>query len=56
MKKYVLKSWVKKVLVGLLIILLVVVFYKFGENTEDAINNCIDNGNTRAFCEKGIIG
>ena len=56
MKKYVLKSWVKKVLVGLLIILLVAIFHEFNKSTEDAINNCIDNGNTRAFCEKGIIG
>ena len=59
-KKYVLKEWVKDViLIGLIIFLAIVIILALDGLTpeqEDAINNCIEQGCTREYCEKGLLG
>lgn len=58
-KKYVLKKWVKDVLViGLIISIIVAVLTLDGltKEQEDAINYCIEQGNSEEVCKKGILG
>jgi hypothetical protein len=58
-KKYVLKKWVKDVLViGLIISIIVAVLTldKQTKNQEDAINYCVEQGYSRIQCEKGLLG
>ena len=55
-KKYVLKSWIKKVLIGLLIILIVLLLDGLTSKQEEAINYCVEQGYSRIQCEKGLLG
>ena len=58
-KKYVLKKWVKDVLVIGLIISIIVAVLTLDKRTkkqEDAINYCVEQGYSRIECEKGLLG
>lgn len=58
-KKYVLKKWVKDVLViGLIvsIIVAVITLDKLTTKQEDAINYCVEQGYSKKVCKKGILG
>ena len=59
-KKYVLKKWVKDaIIIGLIIFLSIVIILALDGLTpeqEEAINNCMEQGYTREYCEKGLLG
>lgn len=58
-KKYVLKKWVKEALLVLAIILaMLLILFVDGitPEQEEAINNCMVQGNSREYCEKGLLG
>lgn len=58
-KKYVLKKWVKEALVVIVIILsmlLVLVLDGITPGQEEAINNCMEQGYSKEYCEKGLLG
>jgi hypothetical protein len=58
-KKYVLKKWVKKViLIGTILLIIVSALSLDGITTEqeEAINYCIEQGYSRIQCEKGLLG
>lgn len=58
-KKYVLKKWVKDVLIiGLIISIIVAALTldKLTTKQEDAINYCVEQGYSRIQCEKGLLG
>ena len=58
-KKYVLKKWVKDaILIGaiLLVIVSVLIFDGITTEQEEAINNCMEQGYSREYCEKGLLG
>lgn len=57
-KKYVLKKWVKDViLIGSILLIIVAVISLDGITTEqeEAINNCMEQGYSREYCEKGLL-
>lgn len=58
-KKYVLKKWVKDaILMGSILLVIVAVLILDGITTEqeEAINNCMEQGYSREYCEKGLLG
>lgn len=58
-KKYVLKKWVKDaILIGsiLLVIVSALIFDGITTEQEEAINNCMEQGYSREYCEKGLLG
>lgn len=58
-KKYVLKKWVKDaILIGsiLLVIVSALTFDGITTEQEEAINNCMEQGYSREYCEKGLLG
>ena len=58
-KKYVLKKWVKDaILIVSIILVMVLVLVLDGITTEqeEAINNCMEQGYSREYCEKGLLG
>ena len=58
-KKYVLKKWVKKALViGLILSIISAILTLDGitPEQEEAINNCMEQGYSREYCEKGLLG
>lgn len=58
-KKYVLKKWVKEallVLVILLAMLLILIVDGTTPEQEEAINNCMEQGYSKEYCEKGLLG
>ena len=58
-KKYVLKKWVKDaILIGsiLLIIVAALSLDRLTTEQEEAINNCMEQGYSREYCEKGLLG
>ena len=58
-KKYVLKKWVKQALViGLILSIISAILTLDGITTEqeEAINNCMNQGYSREYCEKGLLG
>ena len=58
-KKYVLKKWVKDViLIGSILLVIVAALTLDGITTEqeEAINNCMEQGYSREYCEKGLLG
>ena len=58
-KKYVLKKWVKPALLTTIVILAIVVILALDGLTpeqEESINNCMDQGYSREYCEKGLLG
>ena len=58
-KKYVWKKWVKDaILVGSILLVIVVALSLDGITTEqeEAINNCMEQGYSREYCEKGLLG
>ena len=58
-KKYVLKKWVKDaILIGSILLVIVAALTLDGITTEqeEAINYCIEQGNSKEVCKKGILG
>ncbi len=58
-KKYVLKKWVKDaILIGSILLIIVAALSLDGITIEqeEAINNCMEQGYTREYCEKGLLG
>lgn len=58
-KKYKLKKWVKEALLVLAILLaMLLILFVDGitPEQEEAINNCMDQGYSREYCEKGLLG
>ena len=58
-KKYVLKKWVKPTLLTIIVTLAIVIVLALDGITteqEEAINNCMEQGYSREYCEKGLLG
>ena len=58
-KKYVLKKWVKQALIiGLILSIISAILTLDGKTPEqeEAINNCMEQGYSREYCEKGLLG
>lgn len=58
-KKYVLKKWVKNVLILVGMILAMIVIFALDGLTpeqEESINYCVNQGYSRIDCEKGLLG
>lgn len=54
-KKLRLKSWVKDAILIILAIGILVMCIKFiGENTQEAIKDCVNAGHSQYYCEKGL--
>lgn len=55
-KKLRLKSWVKEAILIILAIGVLFMAIKYiGEKTEEAIKDCVNDGHSRYYCEKGLI-
>ena len=58
-KKYVLKKWVKDALLIASIILIFIAVLIIDGNTpaqQEAINNCMNQGYSKEYCKKGLLG
>lgn len=58
-KKYVLKKWVKDaILIGSILLIIVAALTLDGitPEQEEAISNCMEQGYSREYCEKGLLG
>lgn len=51
-----LRKWVKVTLAIIVIILLVVLVKSLNNYTDNAIDKCVNAGNSRTYCEKTLAG
>ncbi len=55
-KKYVLKKWVKVVLISIPLLIMFYLTFRITPKQEEMLKYCMDQGYSRTTCEKGLFG
>lgn len=55
-KKYVLKKWVKVVLISIPLLIMFYLVFRITPKQEKMFKYCMDQGYSREYCEKGLLG